>query len=302
METEQKELEQEEQVAEETQELDALEQAEQEQAAADLTDLFGDDTAGSAEPDDPGADGGEQGKPEGEQEATEKEEAAEDGGEEEEAAAKEAKPGVEAEPTREPAVDPEVLKLRDELQMLKAELEARQPKQEQKGFDATALEDKTFIKDDDELYKAFDSVESANKTLNAVRKQAIAESREVIYAELPRLVGSLVSAETGRRQAAQMFYEQNPDLKAHAEYVGAVAKRMYQDDPTISVEQLYSKLAPEVRKRLQLRDPMQEQAPPAKPAPRRTAAPTVPPKRGARAPLPTTKISEAERDVRDLFE
>lgn len=87
-----------------------------------------------------------------------------------------------------------------------------------------------------------------NKFGDAIRQQA----REDALRDVPDVVSKTTQRQQTLLEKKNQFFNDNPELKEHANYVGYTATRLYSQNPELSVDELFNKTAEQVRKDLAL--------------------------------------------------
>lgn len=120
-------------------------------------------------------------------------------------------------------------------------------------LDLTAMTvklDKPMFESEEQLDKVFSNVDEANKFVENV----IATTQQALLRSLPQIVANTVEKRTSLNEAASDFYDKNPDLKQYNKFVGFVTNELAAKDPTQTLTKLLDDVAPEVRKRLKLKE------------------------------------------------
>ena len=184
---------------------------------------------------------GEEEKEEGSSETSEEEEAGEEGGEKEE---------------KSDDV-PEADALRKTIDRITADGEEEEedeetPEGEQKGEAAESAQKTPFEVSDEEFGQIVKDKEKfvnfMNKFADTIRQQA----REDTLRDIPGVVSKTTQRQQSLLEKKNQFFNNNPDLKEHSNYVGYTATRIYSQNPEMSVDDLFSKTAEQVRKDLAL--------------------------------------------------
>lgn len=69
------------------------------------------------------------------------------------------------------------------------------------------------------------------------------QGREAILRNIPNIVASTVHRQTTVQSAVQTFYEENPKLKEHMNYVGFITNQVQDEHPDWTVEQILNEAA-----------------------------------------------------------
>jgi len=194
----------------------------------------------------------------------------------------------------EPEVVDEATELRRQLAEVSRKLaEAEAAKSAESVPAAPVLEDQEFITQD-EFDEVMGDPSKVNALLNRAVKQAVAKARELVLSEVPGAVTPMVTQQIERRALVDRFYQENPELSEHRDYVKFIGSEMAQANPDMPLAEYFPKLAAEVKRRLRL-GPRKEAGKPKKEEPLFASS-----GRSARQPG-TRQMSREERDVLDLI-
>jgi len=168
-------------------------------------------------------------------------------------------PETEA-PTTNAPVDPrdeEIHKLRGEVEKLKGP-KTEPPSTKAPTTDAP-IEEQDFLAGED-LDDLSRDPEGFNKLLNKIYKKAREDARtearrqvESITQSIPDAVNSTISLQKELIETRDKFYEENPDLVPWKSAVRTVMDELIEENPGKHYTELLPKVAPEVRKRLNLK-------------------------------------------------
>lgn len=182
---------------------------------------------------------------------------------------------------------------------------------EQKAESETAppikLEEVKFVENEEQLAKLFESPDTFNKMLNNVLLKGVALGREIAQRDLPVTIANTMKQQQDRQTEVKTFYETNPDLFAIRTFVGFKAKELAQQNPTKDRAWLMKVLPDVVRAELKMPKPAKKGKP--EPAANKQAAakkifgsPGGGGGGGAKKVPSNKKMTQAELDVRDLFD
>lgn len=107
-----------------------------------------------------------------------------------------------------------------------------------------------FFKDKEEYEKVFEDPKLMNEVLLRVHNKAVEKTIRM----LPQVIKNVVDTHMVVHSKTADFFKENEDLLPHREFVGFVANDLATKNPDWSVGKLFEELAPEVRKRLGLRN------------------------------------------------
>ncbi len=157
--------------------------------------------------------------------------------------------------------DKKITELIAELAVLKA-AQQTPPKPDEKSPEPPKIEDQDFIGELD-LDDVTREPKEFNKLLNNVYQKGRAESEKAIIEQLPNMISQHVSTVLALQEAGRTFYESNKDLQPFKNVVRVVFDELAKENKNETFEGIMSKVAPEVRKRLNL--PTQKAADPVLP-------------------------------------
>jgi len=127
---------------------------------------------------------------------------------------------------------------------VKAEPKKEEPKE-------TPIPDQDFVKDLDLDDLGRDPAEF-NKLLNVIYKQAVSDARKGVMTELPSVVRDTIALTQSLREMHDKFYDDNKDLIPFKKVVATVFDELVAEDPNQEYNKVMERVAPEVRKRLEL--------------------------------------------------
>lgn len=157
-------------------------------------------------------------------------------------------------------------------------------------------QEQDFLADLD-LDEVLSSSENLNKLLGSVYNKALQDaaklSAERIMRTLPATMSNYVSQHLSMRELVNNFYEENGDLKGARKTVTDVANKIANENPELSVEEVFAKTAEEARKVLNLK----------KVEPKVDKKPTLHNSRGngARSRLQIPELDGLAREVNELI-
>jgi len=98
-----------------------------------------------------------------------------------------------------------------------------------------------------------------NKVHQAGMEKASSMAAEKIMRNLPRVLSTYIRNHIAMNEAVKLFYEENPDLRAHGSTVGMVANEIANENPQLSQQKVFDQAATRVRTMLKLKAPVKEQ-------------------------------------------
>jgi hypothetical protein len=113
-----------------------------------------------------------------------------------------------------------------------------------------------FFENDAEYDKAFED----KATMNNVLKKVYTRGVEATLKVMPKVIEGLVQSQFVMYNAANGFFQRNPELKGYTEFVTKVANEITSKEPALKLNEVFGdeqnpgKLATEVKKRLALKD------------------------------------------------
>ena len=108
--------------------------------------------------------------------------------------------------------------------------------QEQQGH-ITPLED---ILTQEDLEEAYRDPKTLNNAFRKIYERAVQDaSQAAMQRQMPALQ-QYVGNQIQLRQKAEEFYGRNPELAKHKQFVGHLAQKVAQENPSMSIDQLYS--------------------------------------------------------------
>jgi hypothetical protein len=145
-----------------------------------------------------------------------------------------------------------------ELESLRAkvlEFESKKPKTEVKEEPTKVeIQEQDFLKDQD-IDELTRDPAKLNKVFNDAVRKAVADSRTTIMSELPTVVRNQQEVIESMRETTKEFYNSNPDLTGFKKVVQSVFEEIASTNPNQTYGEIIGKVAPEVRKRLELPSP-----------------------------------------------
>jgi hypothetical protein len=142
--------------------------------------------------------------------------------------------------------------LRTQVETMRLTQASNQNKSQSTEQKRTKLEGQNFIASDEDLQKALSSTEDLNRLLSQVHNSAVAQTRELLLAEIPSLVKPHIQEQTRDKNLLEAFFRDNQDLndeKYHkilaltAEEVGLE----YANDPTFTMDKQLQEVGKRVR-------------------------------------------------------
>ncbi len=113
----------------------------------------------------------------------------------------------------------------------------------------TPLED---ILTEEDIEKAYSDPKVFNNALRKVYEKAIQDASQVALQQQMPALQQYVGQQIYMRQKADEFYQKNQDLAKHRQFVGHVAQKVVQENPTMTIDQMYSETEKRARKELGL--------------------------------------------------
>lgn len=155
-----------------------------------------------------------------------------------------------AEPT-----EPTMAEMREKIERLEGQIASQQeptpdpePEPEPEPLTVDPVE---FV--DEETFAAIQEDRGKlNEVLNNLFVKALNTSREQFLKETPNIVESTVGRQQQLATTAKQFYEQNSDLKPHAQYVGYVANNVRAEMPNKPLKDVLAETAKRVRNTLNI--------------------------------------------------
>lgn len=169
-----------------------------------------------------------------------------------------------SEPESEPEPEPDKLDLlMEKIARLEKALAEKEKQQETKPEPEPEpeIEKIDFLADVEDPYDLVSDKAKFNDLLNSVYQQGRKHTSESILRQLPDIVRHNVQLFVGLQQAAQTFYNDNPDLKPHAKTVAEIYEVLASENPDKTIEELFEELGNRVRERLKLRKKVTEHSP-----------------------------------------
>jgi hypothetical protein len=173
---------------------------------------------------------------------------------------------------------------------LRAKLAEREvPKEPVKVEPPKTPEDQDFLGevDLDELTR---DPKEFNKVLNKIYQKAVVDTRSSVVETLPEIVKTNIQIMNELKATSERFYEENKDLQPFKKVVAVVFDELASANPTKNYDELIKEVAPEVRKRLDLKKEVKE------PTTKKVDSPKLPQKGGrvGRSDKPTLEPLQAE--------
>jgi len=98
-----------------------------------------------------------------------------------------------------------------------------------------------------------------NKVLNKIYQKAVVDTRSSVVETLPEIVKANIQIMNELKATSEKFYEENKDLKPFKKVVGVVFNELASANPDRNYDDLIKEVAPEVRKRLDLKKEVKEE-------------------------------------------
>jgi hypothetical protein len=144
----------------------------------------------------------------------------------------------------------------EQLRRRIAELETSQPlkpverqaKQETPEQDVP-IEIEDFITDA-EMAEIQSDPKKMNEILLRVYKRARVDASSDVLQRIPEIIQASTSRQVTLQESVRRFYEENADLRNHAQYVGFVANQIRSKNPEMPLDQLFKETEQVVRKNL----------------------------------------------------
>jgi len=160
-------------------------------------------------------------------------------------------------PATEVPEDPEVKRLREEIETLRQQVEESHKKKQETAAPTTAapVEDIDFLGNDIDLDELTRDSKAFNALLNKVYKmgeEARRRSQEDTLKSIPNIVKSNVAIQATLKEKVTKFYEDNKDLAGFKKVCTAVSEELISENPNWSLDKVFSEVAKESRKRLGL--------------------------------------------------
>ena len=158
----------------------------------------------------------------------------------------------EEEPATSADESDELKSVREELNKVSAQLNKergeRKLAESERRQEELRLEDKNFISEESDLHEVLSDPSTFNKLLNVIRKESIAEARELYIREAPQLVNPAIRDLQRQQTKTREFFSQNKDLIPALETVKMVAEDLM--NTGLSEDDMLGKLAQETRRRM----------------------------------------------------
>jgi len=164
-------------------------------------------------------------------------------------------PGSDIEPKIEPKPDERDQTIAD----LRAKLAEKEvPREPEKKEPPKPPEEQDFLGevDLDELTR---DPKEFNKVLNKIYQRAVVDTRSSVVETLPDIVKANIQIMNELKTTSERFYEENKDLQPFKKVVGVVFDELASANPTKNYNDLIKEVAPEVRKRLDLKKEVKEE-------------------------------------------
>ena len=167
-------------------------------------------------------------------------------------------PSTESPSTSAPATEPPEVDEKDKIiEDLRAKLadkdKPREPEKEPEP-EPVKFEDQDFV-GEEEFDDLINSKDGLNKLLNKVHQKAVIDTSERLTRNLPESIRDTVVLIDNLRKSSEKFYEDNSDLKPFKKVVGTVFEELVTENPDMTHDEVYTKVAEETRKRLDLSKP-----------------------------------------------
>ena len=141
--------------------------------------------------------------------------------------------------------------LLERLEQVTGERLERTPVQ---SADVPTIKEHNFLEGAD-LDEVLSTPENFNKLLMKVYQLGVQESREHSLRFVDDRITQKVTSHTAMVEAVRDFYDSNPDLRAVKRTVAAVADEITASEPTLPLDDVFSKAATKTRELLGLRKP-----------------------------------------------
>lgn len=96
----------------------------------------------------------------------------------------------------------------------------------------------------------FEEIQSDPKKLNDILVRVYQRARQDTMRDVPELVQQTTQRQVGIQEAVKGFYEENSDLRPHAQYVGYVATQVRAENPELAISDILKKTETKVRENL----------------------------------------------------
>jgi hypothetical protein len=129
-----------------------------------------------------------------------------------------------------------------------------------------------------------------NKVLNKIYQKAVVDTRSSVVETLPEIVKTNIQIMNELKATSERFYDENKDLQPFKKVVAVVFDELAASNPNRSYNEIIKDVAPEVRKRLDLKKEVKE------PTTKKVESPKLPQKGGrvGRSDKPTLEPLQAE--------
>lgn len=140
----------------------------------------------------------------------------------------------------------------EEPKETKAKEGVEEPEDKQKGEETEDKQASPFEISEDEFSEIMKDKQKFANFLNKFGDVIRQQAREETLRDIPSVVSKTTQRQQTLMQKKSKFYEDNPELKNHENYVGYVATKLYSQDPSLDVDNLFNKTAEQVKKDLAL--------------------------------------------------
>jgi len=141
-------------------------------------------------------------------------------------------------------------------ELTQSKLDSGKSKEKFESPEEDTTQDHNFLADLD-LDEVLSNSDNLNKLLVAVYKQAVKDSSsrsaENIMRTLPETMSNYVNNHLSMRELVTQFYSDNPDLKDVKKTVTDVANQIANENPELSVDDVFSKTGARVREILNMK-------------------------------------------------
>jgi len=171
----------------------------------------------------------------------------------------EPEPEPDPEPTPEPESEDEwKKKMEEENEKLRSQIENLHKKEEPKPEpkpEPEEFKELSFVNNEEELDDFIRDPVKLNSVLNKVYKagmDAMRKAQEDTLRGIPDIVKTNVTTQASLKKLADDFWENNKDLKPFRKVTAAVYEEIASENPEMTVAEVFDKIGPEVRSRLEL--------------------------------------------------
>lgn len=154
--------------------------------------------------------------------------------------------------------------LREQNKIMAKQLEEISAKIFGKAQDNQPVKDQPEAKpiqfiDEEGMQSLFESPDNLNRLLNETMQKTIS----TIVRDLPQVINSEVMKTVEIQSTINRFYEQNPDLTEHSQYLGYISTEIAQKEPQLTLNENLKRTAEEFRKRTGIRASTERENPKA---------------------------------------